>query len=342
MNRREFLETGFKGALAASLMNNIANAAAIKTGGSDKLGAILPTRPLAKTGEQLTLLSVGGYHIGLVEKDSTAQSVIDSAIEEGVRFFETAHGYQSGRSEERYGKLLCPKYRDHIYLMTKSTARTAESFQQEFDMSLKRLKTDYVDLLYIHSLRSVEDVDNRQKNGVYDKVRELQAKGLVRHIGFSCHTHVTAAQYFLEKFRNDMFICCCQIPVNIVDAGEPGNSFTTQVMPQVVDRGLSPIAMKSLAGGSLIGRKLASRDTKVDRYPIPGDVSLEENSYFVLSQPIASWVSGMETADEVRQNAKITREFVELSDEDKAALVSKVADQEYYNDSRTEIYKTPL
>ena len=151
MDRREFLETGFKGALIASLMSNVARAAKIQTGGSDKLGAILPTRPLANTSEQLTLLAVGGYHVGLVD-ERMAQRVIEAALEEGIRFFDTAHGYQSGRSEERYGKYLCPKFRDHVFLMTKSTANTATSFQEEFDLSLKRLKTDYVDLLYIHSL----------------------------------------------------------------------------------------------------------------------------------------------------------------------------------------------
>lgn len=341
MNRREFLETGIKGVLATSLMNNVARAAKIQSGGSDQLGAILPTRPLASTGEQLTLLAVGGYHVGLVDERS-AQGVVETALEEGVRFFDTAHGYQNGRAEERYGQFLCPKYREQVFLMTKSTAKTADSFQQEFDLSLSRLKTDYVDLLYIHSLGSLEDVDARQKDGVFDKVRELQAKGRVRHLGFSCHTHITVARYFIEKIRNDVFVRCCQTPINTVDAGSPGNSFTTQIVPETVDLGLSHIAMKSLAGGALTGRKLASRDVGVDRYPIPGDISLEENFQFVLSQPITAWVSGMETPAEVRQNARIAREFVQLSDQDKARIVAKVAAQKYYGDSRTEIYKTVI
>lgn len=341
MKRREFLETGAKGVLAASLMRNLSQAAKIETGGSDKLGAILPTRPLAGTGEQLTLLSVGGYHVGLVEEQAS-QSVIETALEEGVRFFDTAHSYQQGRSEERYGKFLCPKYREHIFLMTKSTAKTAASFQEEFELSLKRLKTDHVDLLYIHSLGSIEDVDNRQKDGVFDKVRDLQSKGLVRHLGVSCHTHMTVARYFLEKTRDDMFVRCFQTPVNSVDAGSPGNSFTTQVIPQVIRHGLSHIAMKSLAGGALAGHKLASRDVKVDRYPIPGDVSLEENFQFILSQPITAWVSGMETPEQVRQNARIAKEFVNLSDDDKTLMVTKVAAQRYYDDYRTEVYKTVI
>jgi uncharacterized protein len=341
MNRREFLETGIKSVLGTSLMSNMALAAKIETGGSDKLGAILPTRPLAKTGEQLTLLGVGGYHVGLVDERS-AHNVIEAALEEGVRFFDTAHGYANGRAEERYGYFLCPKYREQVFLMTKSTAKSATSFQEEFDISLKRLKTDYVDLLYIHSLGSLEDVDARQNGGVFDKVRELQAKGLVRHLGFSCHTHMTVAHYFLGKIKDDIFVNCCQTPVNTVDAGSPGNSFTTQVIPRVIDMGLSHIAMKSLAGGALTGRKLASRDVGVERYPIPGDITLEENFHFVLSQPITAWVSGMETPDEVRQNAKIARQFVGLSDQDKSDIVTKVAAQQYDRDTRTEIYKTVL
>ncbi len=341
MKRREFLKTGAHSVLAASLLSNLSQAAKIETGGSDKLGAILPTRPLAGTEERLTLLSVGGYHVGLVNERSSI-SVIETALEEGIRFFDTAHSYQNGLSEERYGKFLCPKYREQVFLMTKSTAKTAASFQEEFELSLKRLKTDYVDLLYIHSLGSIEDVDNRQKNGVFDKAQELQAKGQVRYLGVSCHTHATVARYFLEKLRDNLFVSCFQTPVNSVDAGSPGNSFTTQVLPQVIGNGLSPIAMKSLAGGALAGQKLASRDVKVERYPIPGDISLEENFQFILSQPITAWVSGMENADHVRFNAGVARSFANLSEADKAQIVGKVAAQEYYEDYRTEIYKTPI
>jgi len=341
MKRREFIETSAKGILAASLMRNISQAASIKAGGSDKLGAILPTRPLAGTDDELTLLSVGGYHVGLVE-ERTSQAVIETALEEGVRFFDTAHSYQQGRAEERYGKFLCPKYREHVFLMTKSTAKTADDFQAEFDLSLKRMKTDYVDLLYIHSLSTIEDVDVRKRNGVFDKVRELQAQRRVRHLGVSCHTHMTVARYFLEITRDDPFVCCFQTPVNSVDAGSPGNSFTTQVIPQVIRQGLSHIGMKSLAGGALAGQKLASRDAKVERWPIPCDISLEENFQFILSQPITALVSGMETPGHVRQNARIAREFVKFSDADKQRIVEKVAAQQYYEDTRTEIYKTVI
>ena len=100
--------------------------------------------------------------------------------------------------------------------------------------------------------------------------------------------------------------------------------------------------MKSLAGGALTGQKLASRDAKVERWPIPGDISLEENFQFILSQPITALVSGMETPDHVRQNARIAREFVKLSDADKQRIVEKVAALQYYEDTRTEIYKTVI
>ena len=162
MNRREFLETGVKGVVSASLVSHMASAAKIKTGGSDKLGSIMPTRPLGKTGEHLTLLAVGGAHVARMD-DKTIQEVVDVSLEEGIRFFDTAHSYGNGKSEEHYGNFLCPKYRDHVYIMTKSTATTAEKFQKEFDLSLKRMKTDYVDLLYIHALGSIEDVDEREK-----------------------------------------------------------------------------------------------------------------------------------------------------------------------------------
>ena len=126
--------------------------------------------------------------------------------------------------------------------------------------------------------------------------------------------------------------------MNSVDAGVPGNSFTRQVVPQVVARGHSHIAMKTLAGGALAGGHMYNRESP-DDWPIPEIISMEENFQFVLSQPVTAWVSGMENAEHVRQNAEIAKKFSGLSDEDKIRIVEKVAANQYYHDSKMEAYK---
>jgi aryl-alcohol dehydrogenase-like predicted oxidoreductase len=339
LKRREFLKTSINTGIYASLMANLGLAAPISSDGSDKLGKILPTRPLGQTGEILTQLGVGGDHVGKME-EKFAQQFLESALEEGVRFFDNAHGYGRGRAEELYGKYLCPKYRQQVFVMTKSTASTGQRLEEQLDLSLKRLNTDFVDLMYLHSLKDFEDVDSREKGGVFDRVRELQQTGKVRHIGFSCHTDFRTAIYFLEKIKDDDFVCCCQTPINTVDAGDPYNSFTSQLLPRIVARGHSHIAMKTLAAGALRGGKVPRAPTAPVEYPIPELMSLEDNFNFVLSQPVTAMVSGMASIAQLKENAQIVRNFKELSARKKAQLVGKVAAGKYYLDPLIEAYKS--
>jgi predicted aldo/keto reductase-like oxidoreductase len=141
---------------------------------SDKWGTVLPKRRLGKTGADVTMLGVGGYHIGwTTEKD--AQKVIEAAMEGGIRFFDTAESYGPHTSEIRYGKYLSPKYRNEVFIMTKSTAKDAKTMQEHLEASLRRMKTDYLDLWQVHSVADPEDVDNRIDNGVFDVV--MKARG---------------------------------------------------------------------------------------------------------------------------------------------------------------------
>lgn len=333
INRRTFSSTG---TLAAALVANASLAGKITADKSDRLGGLLPTRPLAKTGESLTLLGVGGAHIGRME-DAAAQACIELALEEGVRFFDNAHGYSRGNAETLYGKYLCAKYRDEAFIMTKSGAGTADKFIEQFELSLKRMNTDYVDLLYLHSFKSVEEVDARERNGVFDAIRKFQEQGKARYLGWSCHTHHSAALRFLEITKDDPFTVCGQFPVNPVDAANPDNSFTTQLLPATVAAGQSAIAMKTLAGGGLSGGKMKNKVNAPERFPIPEAISFKENMRFVLSQPITSWVSGMESEEQIRENAALVRSFAKLGDAEKNAIIKKVAG--YYDVANLEAYK---
>ncbi len=336
LNRRQFVKAGAQSALAATLWRNVLGAAPVAMGGTDALGSLLPTRPLGATGESLTLLGTGGAHVSRMN-DSFAHRFIEKCLEEGIRFFDTAHGYGRGKSEEHLGAYLTPKYREHVFIMTKSTSRTAEAFERQFYLSLKRMRTDYVDLMFLHGLKSVEDVDERQREGVFDKIREIQAKGHARFLGFSSHTHTSAALHFLEKTDSDPFIACGMTPVNPVDAAHPDNSFTRDVLPQMTHRGYGHLAMKTLAGGALAGGKMANKESGPEHFPIPARLSFEETFFFVLSQPVASWVSGMDTLEQLKFNAEIARKFTHLTESDKARIVASATG--YQHDPRMEAYK---
>src|SRR5476649_1060251 len=152
---------------------------------SDKLGPVLPLRTLGKTGLKVTMLTTGGSHIGR-PSESVAQAVIEAAIESGIRTFDTAQLYQDGGSEERYGKFLTPKYREHVLIFTKTMAEDAATARSHLEGSLRRMKTDYVDLWTLHDVRTIDKADIRVP-GVLDVMLKAKEQGKVRHIGFTGH-----------------------------------------------------------------------------------------------------------------------------------------------------------
>ena len=199
--RRQFLKkmSGLTAAILVPVQHNLFGKP------RDKWGDVLPMRKLGKTGVDVTMLGVGGYHIGwTTEKD--AQRVIEVALEGGIRFFDTAESYGPHTSEIRYGKYLTPQYRDLVFIMTKSTARDAKTAQEHLEASLKRMKTDYVDLWQVHALSSPEDVEERISNGILDVMQEAKASGKAKHIGFTGHQNPYAHVRMLEKtVDNDIF-----------------------------------------------------------------------------------------------------------------------------------------
>jgi aryl-alcohol dehydrogenase-like predicted oxidoreductase len=321
-NRRNFIKT-MAGATAGIMVPWGTTGGCNRTG-SDKFGEILPLRRLGKTGKDVTMLGLGGYHVGwTTEKD--AREVIETAISGGIRFFDTAHSYDNGTSEERYGKFLIPEYRDHIFLMTKSTARDGESLREEFDLSLKRLQCDYVDLLQIHSLRSPGDVDQRLENGVVDTALEILSSGKAKHIGFTGHQSPYAHLRMIEKLPDPHSFSTVQMPINLVDYASE-HSFVKQVIPEALDHNLGILAMKTLADGRFFnhketrGRVQWETETPV----IPDYVSVKEALFFSWSMPISVLITGAENASLLKEKIELAKEFVEQSDEERAALQQRV------------------
>lgn len=286
---------------------------------SDRLGKLLPLRTLGRTGEAVTMLGVGGAHLGgMSERD--AQETIEIALEGGVRFFDTAQMYQSGGSETRMGKLLTPKYRDDIYLMSKTTARNAENARRDLEGSLQRLNTDYLDLWQVHSVNSSNDVSDRISNGVFEVMAEAKASGKVRHIGFTGHRQPEAHLKVLSE--SDIFDTC-QMPVNLADPSY--SSFINQTMAQLVERNIGVIAMKTLANGGFFGGSSHGRHGDNPKI-VPNRVSIAEAINFAWSLPVSVLVTGANNPQQMQEKIDLANSFVAMGEQERQDLIDKVAD----------------
>lgn len=313
-------------------------AAEENTATRDALGVVLPKRRLGRTAEFVTMLGVGGYHVGwTTERD--AQAVIEAALAGGVRFFDTAESYQKGESETRYGRFLVPKYRSHVFLMTKSTAKTAAELRRHLDDSLRRLKTDHVDLWQVHSLASPQDVDDRLANGILDVLAEAKASRKVRFVGFTGHSNPEAHLRMLERTKDSQPFDTCQMPVNVLDPSY--HSFTVRVLPELQKRNIALLAMKTLADGRFFGLKRVNDRVvwQTEKPLVPGRISVAEALRFAWSLPISVLISGNENASMIEEKIALAKSFTTLSAADRGRLVAKVAD---LADGKIEYFKRPV
>lgn len=316
-NRRAFLKS-LAGVTAGLSLPSGAFASGQET--RDRLGEVLPKRKLGQTGEYVTMLGTGGYHVGwTTERD--AQEVIEASLEGGVRFFDTAESYTSGVSEERYGKYLTPKYRDLIFLMTKSTGQNAKTVQEHLEGSLRRLKVDQIDLYQIHAIASPEDVDGRIEAGVIDYLLKAKQQGKIKYLGFTGHQNPYAHTRMLEQTNNTTIFDALQMPVNVLD--QTYYSFAENVFPKALEKNIGVLAMKSLAAGRFFANK-ERFNWSTDAPVIPDKMSIKEAMYFVWSLPVATLISGNENATFMREKIALARSFSKFSEEERIALVDKV------------------
>jgi len=254
------------------------------------------------------------------------QAVIETALECGIRFFDNAESYAGGRAEERYGRYLVPRYRSDIFLMTKTTAGDAATARRHLEGSLERLKTDVIDLWQIHALKTPQDTDDRIANGVLDEALKAQAEGKVRHIGFTGHASPYAHLRMAEHPAARTACTACQFPVNPVDAAAR-HSFIGKTMPELLGAGMGVLAMKTLADGRFFAKKEMNGSVKwtSDNPVIPTALSVEECIQFALSLPVSVLITGAENPGLVKEKAAIVRGFASLSEEQRMALVGKVA-----------------
>ena len=304
---------------------------------SDKFGTLLPTRPFGKTGKRITILGIGGQHYRRLES-ADCQPAIEQSIEGGVRFFDTANNYGNNQLSERlYGQHLTPKYREQIFLMTKSAARDAAGAKDHLDRSLKNLNTDVIDLWQVHDLNTIEDVDRRWDNGAIDVFIKAREEGKVRYIGITGHKQPEVLLHMISKFKErGIPLQSAQFPVNVCDPAF--SSFIEKVIPVCLENDIAVLAMKTMCGGRLfggIGEGWGPRG-QIDTKPvIPEFLSFIEATDFVWSLPITTRIAGFDNLAQLKENIEAARKVTAVSTERKKKILSAAKDhsgpdREYY------------
>lgn len=264
------------------------------------------------------MLGLGGWHIGrMSERD--AQEAIELALEGGIRFFDSAESYQGGGSERYLGAFLTPSYRDVAFLMTKTTARDAATARRHLEDSLRRLNTDYLDLWQVHAIDSPQDVDRRIERGVLDVVQEAKASGKVRYIGFTGHRRPSAHLRMLEQTD---FFDTCQMPINAADPSY--ESFIRNVLPELTNRDIGVLAMKTLANGGFFGGSQHGRHGNNPRL-VPRILSIPEAIHFAWSMPISVLITGPDDKDQLQEKIELARSFEAMTPQQQTALIDRAA-----------------
>jgi aryl-alcohol dehydrogenase-like predicted oxidoreductase len=246
--RRKFLQTAAITTTAA-ILPSVQGAAALPDGDASGLKSLeLPKRRLGRTNRMVSCIGFGGgsRYCNWVADEDTLQKHIDHAIKLGITYFDSARSYGNGLAEERYGKFLTQKYRDKIFLNSKTMERTYDGVMKEIEMSLKTLKTDYLDLYCMHAIDSVKDVDVLlSSSGGYKAFLKLKNEGVVKNIGFSFHKWNEASRKSFDEFDVDAILCV--INASKYNGNEDG------LLPLTAKRDVGIIAIKIMGQNALIG-----------------------------------------------------------------------------------------
>jgi len=293
--RREFLDTTLRGSVAVT--------AGWACSGTKALGAAgdIPRRKLGRTGLNVSIIGLGGWHIGIQKDPAESIRLIQTAVDQGINFLDNSHDYNDGQSEIRMGQAIKGR-RDKVALMTKFNARDKKGALRELEESLRRLQTDYLDLWQFHSIERPEDPDwIFSPNGAIEAAVLAKKQGKVRFIGFTGHKH---PDYHLAMLKKDFPWDTIQMPLNILDAHF--RSFQKQVLPEAVKRRLGIIGMKPMAFKSAL---------EVARAP--------ECLRYAMSLPVSVTITGCETLEQVEQAITAGRTFEPMSREEVQALLAR-------------------
>src|ERR1700726_621103 len=314
VTRREFLEMGVAATLAVGA-EKIAWAADAKSE--------VPRRTLGRTGEKVSMVGLGGYHIGNQKDEQESIRIIRTALDNGINFLDNCWDYNGGESEVRMGKALRDGYRQRAFVMTKIDGRTKQAAAQQLEESLRRLQTDHIHLLQIHEIIRMEDPDRVFAAGAgMEAVVAAQKAGKVRYIGFTGHKSPDIHLKMLDTADTHQFhFDSVQMPLNVMDAHY--NSFQKKVLPVLVKKEIGVLGMKPMGAGIILRSNV---------------VKPEECLHYAMSLPTSVVITGWDSLEILNSSLQAARNFRPMNQTQVAELLAKTADSAH--DGKFEGYKT--
>ncbi|MDB6126069.1 MAG: aldo/keto reductase [Pedosphaera sp.] len=303
LTRREFIKTAVVTGVAVGAIGSSAWAAEPV----EKKGDMI-YRTLGKTGEKVSALGLGGFHVGNPKDEKESIQIIRSAIDGGFTFMDNCWDYHDGDSEVRMGKALRDGYRDKVFLMTKIDSRSKDGAAKQIDESLKRLQTDHLDLLQFHEIIRPEDPDKIFKEGsALEAVQEAKKAGKLRYIGFTGHKDPEIHRRMLDMSAEHQFrFDTVQMPLNVMDTHF--RSFEKIVLPRLVKDEIGVLGMKPLGSGVILKSKT---------------VSAVQCLHYALNLPTSVVITGIDSMKILDQAFEAVRTFKPMSEEQVASLRSR-------------------
>jgi predicted aldo/keto reductase-like oxidoreductase len=265
-------------------------------------------RTMGKTSEKVSLIGLGGFHLGTIKPDDAAVKLCRRAIDAGINFMDNCWDYHNGHSEEVMGKALQDGYRKKAFLMTKLDGRTKASSIKQLEESLKRLQTDVIDLCQIHEIIRMEDPDRCfGKDGAIEAYVEAKKAGKIRYIGFTGHKDPIVHLRMLDAAKKNGFqFDAVQMPVNVMDAHF--RSFTNDVLPVLVKEGIGVLAMKTLGSGAILKS---------------GAATATECLHYAMTLPTSTVITGIDSEKILDQALEAAKTFKPLTKDQVAGLLEK-------------------
>jgi aryl-alcohol dehydrogenase-like predicted oxidoreductase len=280
-------------------------------GMEDVMESAIPYRTLGRTGEKVSAIGLGGWHLGLKHVDEQLSiRIVRTAIDRGINFLDNCWDYNEGASEIRMGKALADGYRQRAYLMTKIDGRSYAEAKRQLDESLTRLQTDCIDLVQHHEILRYDDPHRIfDDEGANRALVDAQQAGKIRHIGFTGHKDPHIHLYMLEVAREHGFLFdTAQMPLNVMDAHY--RSFGKLVLPELVKQGIGVLGMKPMANGIILKSQT---------------VSAMECLRYALNLPTSVVITGVDSMAILDQACEVARTFRPMSETEVAAVLAKTA-----------------
>jgi uncharacterized protein len=323
MERRDFLKTATAASVTAAIPLNAQTSQPSTQPTKRPESPNMIYRELGTTGERVSAIGMGGYHLGKQKDSAESIQLLHAGIDRGITFLDNCWDYNDGISEVRMGQALRNGYRQKVFLMTKMDGRTADEYNKQLEQSLGRLQTDMIDLVQFHEVIRMEDPDRIfAPGGAIEAAVAARNAGKIRYIGFTGHKDPAVHLRMLETAQKHNFhFDTVQMPINVMDAHF--RSFEKEVMPVALKQGIGILAMKTFGDPYILKSNTVQ--------PI-------EALHYSLTQPVSVVITGIDNTQTLDQAFEATRNFKPLDQAQITALLSRTATAA--SEGKYELFKT--